>query len=264
MQDGAIVLKPVYFILVDSQPHDPMFKATFILKEIDDSKQKKPVLEKLTLSFFLASQLQTQEHKYWIFKTRERAFFRLDKYFERSPKLKLNYRMSLKDAEVTTGLVLERRKLSEVKFFFNNKELKKGGFSICSFFLLNRGNNPFLEKRNVFETSYIKEALKWRVLRPDLVEGLSAHFQGEDSATVLQGRFGHLKQQMQVRESVKYFEHLLFRDSLVDSYLDGPEQRAEIWQTVDHTFLERIDDYTAANSAFFKIDHGTIWGVFCG
>lgn len=258
IQENSIILKPIYFILVDTQPEHPVFKVTYILKEGSkkmDNERSKTFLKKIVMNYYLDSELKTKKHTYWIFKTKEKHFFMLDKFFQVNKRLKLNYKVKLGGIDVSAGLLLEESKLAKMNFFYNNKSLNNGGFSICSFFLLNSLNNPFKQKRNVFETSYIKEELAWELVPRRLLEQIDKSFQGNMKVeSVLPSRFQNMKKLLQIRESVNFFEHLLFRDSLVDAFLDGQEYYHQIWEQTDKDFLAHLDSYVNQNKNYFKID----------
>ena len=65
-----------------------------------------------------------------------------------------------------------------------------------------------------------------------------------------------MKKELQIRESVNYFEHLLFRDKFVDLFLEGPDNYAQIWRYCDNDFLGQINHYISENSSFLTIPEG--------
>jgi Rps23 Pro-64 3,4-dihydroxylase Tpa1-like proline 4-hydroxylase len=144
-----------------------------------------------------------------------------------------------------------------MNFFYSNKSLNNGGFSICSFFILNSTNSTFNKERNVFETSYIKERLEWELVNPKLLERLDKQFHKEQTPdSVLPSSFNSMKQKIQIRETVNFFEHLLFKDSLVDAFLDGQEFYPQIIQHFDPAFINLLKAFTEQNKKFINLDLG--------
>lgn len=257
--EHSVILRPLYFILVDTAPTKPVLTITFVLKK-DRKKGEGKIkghLKRAVMRYFLDTELRSRRHSYWVFKTRERDFFALDKYFALDSQLKLNYRVNLGSVEVSAGLLMDEAKLGKLTFFSSNKPLNNGGFSICPFFVLNARNNPFRARRNVFETSYFREALLWELVPGHLLEVLDRSFRSAaQGAAALPTRFRNMKKQLQIRETVNFFDHLLFRDKLVDWFLEGPGNFALVWRACDNDFLGLVNHYIAENASFLTVPEG--------
>lgn len=259
IKENTVILRPLYFILVDTPPTNPVLTITFVLKKDRKKNEEKPkgFLKRMVMRYFLDSELRSRKHTYWVFRTKEKDFFVLDKYFDVNPQLKLNYRVNLGTVEVSAGLLMDEAKINKISFFSSNKPLNNGGFSICPFFILNSRNNPFKQKRNIFETSYFKEELAWELVPAHLLEEIDKSFQVSHSAqSTLPSRFLNMKKELQIRESVNFFDHLLFRDKFVDWFLEGPDNFALIWRQCDNDFLGQVNQYISDNASFLTIPEG--------
>jgi hypothetical protein len=259
IDENTIILRPLYFILVDTAPSKPVLTITFVLKKDTKNKEQKPkgYLKRMVMKYYLDTELKTKKHTYWVFKTKEKDFFVLDKYFDVTPHLKLNYKVNLGTIEVSAGLLMDENKINKISFFSSNKPLNNGGYSICPFFILNSKNNPFKNKRNIFETSYFKEELKWELVPTHLLEQIDKSFESQKRIySTLPVRFQNMKKELQIRESVNFFEHLLFRDKFVDWFLEGSNNYTHIWRSCDNDFLGFINQYISENSSYLTISEG--------
>lgn len=257
ISENTVILRPLYFILVDTAPASPVLTITFVLKkDHQDKSSEKPkgYLKRMVMKYFLDTELKTKKHTYWVFKTREKDFFVLDQYFEQTPNLKLNYKVNLGTVEVSAGLLMNEAKISKISFFSSDKPLNNGGYSICPFFILNSRNNPFKKKRNIFETSYFKEELRWELVPRHLLEQIDKSFESQRRIyAALPARFVNMKKELQIRESVNFFEHHLFRDKFVDWFLEGPDHYTNIWRQCDNDFLGVVNLYISENAGFLTV-----------
>ena len=261
ISENTIILRPLYFILVDTPPVNPVLTITYVLKKNQLGLEEKPkgFLKRMVMKYFLDTELKTRKHTYWVFKTKEKDFFVLDKYFEVTPNLKLNYKVNLGNVEVSAGLLMDESKINKISFFSSNKPLNNGGYSICPFFVLNSKNNPFKKKRNIFETSYFKEELKWELVPKHLLEQIDKSFESQKRIySTLPTRFLNMKKELQIRESVNFFEHLLFRDKFVDWFLEGPDNFANIWRQCDNDFLGTVNHYISENASYLLVPEGKL------